>query len=365
MKQSSLILIVDDNPQNLKVLGNTLTENGYNLIFAKSGVQALNTILKKKKPDLILLDVMMPEMDGFEVCRRLKQNATFSDIPVIFLTAQTDKEKVVEGFQLGAVDYVTKPFNAEELITRVHTHLKLKATEVQLKQTVEQLTQANATKDKFFSIIAHDLGNLFNGLIGLSEFLVGDYKAVDKEQFMQMIMQNSKIGQDLLKNLLEWSRLQTGRLKAQPVSLNLKFIVDSNIDLLSGQARGKNIKIFSSIEKGNVFADEHMLKTVIRNLLSNAIKFTPQNGQVEISSQEEGSEVEISIKDSGIGIEPQNLDKLFRIDVSHSTMGTANERGTGLGLVLCKEFVETNGGTIGVESEMGKGSRFYIRLCRR
>ncbi|TGO03386.1 hypothetical protein PN36_07370 [Candidatus Thiomargarita nelsonii] len=352
-KKSSLILIVDDNPHNLKVLGNTLTKMGYNLTFAKSGAQAFKTILKKK-PDLILLDVMMPEMDGFEVCRRLKQNAAFAKIPVIFLTAQTEKEKVIEGFQLGAVDYVTKPFNAEELITRVHTHIKL-------KETVEQLRQANATKDKFFSIIAHDLGNLFNGLIGLTEFLVGDYK-VDKEQFMQMILQNSKIGQGLLKNLLEWSRLQTGRLKAQPSGLNLKMIVDNNISLLSAQAMRKNLNIFSSIEKGDVFADEHMINTVIRNLLSNAIKFTPQNGQVEISSQQEGAELEISIKDTGVGIDPQDIEKLFKIDVSHTTKGTANEPGTGLGLILCKDFVETNGGTIGVESDMGKGSRFYIRL---
>jgi len=360
MNKSPLILIVDDDPQNLKVLGNTLTKKGYSLIFAKSGVQAFKTILKKT-PDLILLDVMMPDMDGFEVCRRLKQNAAFAKIPVIFLTAQTEKEKVIEGFQLAAVDYVTKPFNAEELITRVHTHLKMKATEDELEQTVEQLRQANATKDKLLSIIAHDFGNIFNGLIGLTEFLVGDYK-VDKEQFMQMILQNSKIGQDLLKNLLEWSRLQTGALKAQPVSLNLKFIIDNNVSLLNAQAMDKNIKIFSSIDKGNVFADEHMLNTVIRNLLSNAIKFTPQNGQVEISSREKSSKLEISIKDTGVGIKSQDIDKLFRIDVSHSTKGTANERGTGLGLILCKDFVETNGGTIGVESEIGKGSRFYIRL---
>jgi signal transduction histidine kinase len=156
--------------------------------------------------------------------------------------------------------------------------------------------------------------------------------------------------------------LQTGRLKAQQEALNLKLIVEGNISLLSGQANGKNIKIFSSIDKGSVFADEHMLNTVIRNLLSNALKFTPQNGQVEISSVDMGTEVEISIKDTGVGIKPENIDKLFRIDVSHSTMGTANEQGTGLGLVLCKEFVEKNGGMIGVESEVGKWSRFYIRL---
>jgi len=186
--------------------------------------------------------------------------------------------------------------------------------------------------------------------------------AADKDKFMSMILENSKRGHDLLMNLLEWSRLQTRRLKSQPATLNLKFIVDDNIGLLSGQAKGKNIEIFSSLEKTEVFADDHMLNTVIRNLLSNAIKFTPQNGKVEISSLDIGTEVEISIKDTGVGIGPEDIDKLFRIEVSHSTTGTDNELGTGLGLSLCQEFVEKNGGTIGVESEVGKGSRFYIRL---
>jgi signal transduction histidine kinase len=357
MNQSSQILIVDDNPQNLKMLGSTLREKGYSPIFAKNGVQALK-LLENKKPDLILLDLMKPDMNGFEVCQKIKQDATTKEIPVIFLTAQTDKEKVIKGFQLGAVDYVTKPFNIEELITRVKTHLKLKSTE-------DQLRQALTTKNKFFSIIAHDLGNMFNGLIGLSDLLLGNQgsmAAADKDKFMSMILENSKRVHDLLMNLLEWSRLQTGRLHPQPASLNLKFIVDDNIDLLSGQAKGKNIKIFYFLEKTEVFADEHMLNTVIRNLLSNAIKFTPQNGKVEISSIEIGTKVEISIKDTGVGIGPANIDKLFRMEVSHSTLGTANELGTGLGLILCQEFVENNSGTIGVESEVGKGSRFYIRL---
>ena len=356
MNKAVQILIVDDNSQNLQVLGSILRDEGFRPLFAKSGVQALKT-LKEKKPELILLDIMMPEMDGFEVCKKIKQDVTTKEIPVIFLSAHTETQKVVEGFKLGAVDYVTKPFNPEELITRVNTHLKLKATE-------EQLKHALLTKDKFFSIIAHDLGNLFNGLISISRLLnEQEITPAEIKQFLPMVLENSQRGHDLLMNLLEWSRLQIGRLEAVPALLNLKSQVDNNIIFLSNQASQKNLKVFSSInDKDKVLMDEHMFNTVLRNLISNAIKFTPENGQVEIFSQQKPNEIEISIQDNGIGIESENLDKLFKIETSHSTKGTANEKGTGLGLILCKDFVEKNGGSIGVESEEGKGSRFYICL---
>ncbi len=364
-----LILIVDDNPENLRLLGNALQARKYRLIFAKNGPQALD-VLKKQKADLILLDIMMPEMDGFAVCQKLKQDATTKEIPVIFLTAQKDNEKVLKGFKLGAVDYVTKPFNTEELITRVETHIKLQTTETQLKQkveelasTVEQLKEANSTKDKFFSIIAHDLGNLFGGTIGLLELVITEQLTPkDQEKFLHKIMQSSENGHNLLKNLLEWSRVQTGKIKAQPKALNIDAVAQYNIDFLTFQAAQKNINILSDIEKTQVLADENMLNTVLRNLLSNAIKFTPENGRVEVSAKKKNAVIELSIKDTGIGIPSKHIDELFRIEVNYSREGTAGEQGTGLGLILCKEFVEKNGGTIGVESEEGKGSRFYIQL---
>ncbi len=357
MNKTPIILIVDDEPQNQKVLASTLKKGDYRLILADNGQQALD-LLKTKKPDLILLDIMMPGIDGFEVCEKIKQNVATKDIPVIFLTAHTETEKVVKGFQLGAVDYITKPFKSEELITRVKTHLKLKATE-------EELKESNAAKDKFFSIIAHDLGNLFSGLFGLSRLLADHEVPKDKiENFLKMIHDNSKNGLDLLQNLLEWSRMQTGRIKVQPCSLNLPFLVEHNINLLVNHATQKNIKMVSYVDKLSVLGDEQMLNTVIRNLLSNAIKFTPKNGVIEVSSKVENKLVEISIKDTGVGIKPEDIDKLFRIDVNHSTIGTAEEKGTGLGLILCKEFVEANGGSIWVESELGKGSIFHIRLPR-
>jgi signal transduction histidine kinase len=369
MSQKSLILIVDDHPHNLQVLGNILKKEGYSPALAQNGVQALDFV-KKKLPDLILLDIMMPKMDGFEVCRQLKQEPATKDIPVIFLTAKTEKEDVIEGLKLGAVDYVTKPFNHRELMARLNTHLELKAAKQlivlqkeQLNKKVEELKQTNATKDKLFSIISHDLINLFNALLGFSEeLLINDNLDPEGRKDIQVIQQSSKQGYNLLKNLLEWAKSQTGKTAFQPTKVNLKAIVAINIEFLRNNAESKNITILSDILETSVFADENMLDTVLKNLLSNAIKFTPANGTVAISSEEKDTEVEISISDTGIGIKPEDIDKLFKIEVSHTTIGTGKEKGTGLGLILCKELVEKNGGSIWVECEEGKGSRFYIRL---
>ncbi len=370
MNNKSLVLLVDDNPYNLQVLGSMLKEHGCHLAFAQNGVGALEFV-KKKLPDLILLDIMMPDMDGFEVCQKLKQNVATQDIPIIFLTAKTGKEEVIEGLELGAVDYVTKPFHIKELITRVTTHLELKAAKdliilqkEELNQTVKKLKQANATKDKFFSIISHDLKNLFNALIGLSG-LVAD-KRIETEKrdsFVKVLQQTSEKGHNLLVNLLTWSRSQTGKIEFKQAEFNLKDIAADHAEFSRTLASAKKINIFSDIEETTtVFADKNMLDTVFRNLLSNAIKFTPANGSIKISSKQEGDFVEISISDTGIGMQPEDIEKLFRIDVDHKTIGTSDEKGTGLGLILCKEFVEKNGGAIWVESEEGKGSQFYIIL---
>jgi response regulator RpfG family c-di-GMP phosphodiesterase len=175
----------------------------------------------------------MPEMNGFEVCQKLKQDAELSEIPVIFLTAKTEKKEVIKGLKQGAVDYVTKPFNSQELITRVSTHLELKAAKEALLEKVEELKEANATKDKFFAIIAHDLMSPFNALLGLSELLLEekDINAEKREKLLKIIQQASKTGYNLLKNLLEWSRFQTGRMAFRPEKINLKEIVSANFEL--------------------------------------------------------------------------------------------------------------------------------------
>lgn len=235
-----------------------------------------------------------------------------------------------------------------------------------IKIKEDALIEANNTKDKFFSIIAHDLKNPFSTLLGFSGMLIQDYDKFDdntKKVFINDIHQSSEHMYDLLENLLSWSIMQTDGMECKVQPINISVIVDESIDLLRAGADDKGIKLHSTIDdKAKVSADINMTNTVVRNLISNAIKFTEEEGDVEISSREEGGFLEIIVSDTGIGIKAEDLGKLFRLDVKHTSYGTRKEAGTGLGLLLCKEFVEKSGGTIGAESEPGKGSRFIFTL---
>jgi len=387
------ILIVDDKPDNLRLLAGLLSKQDYIVRPAASGFQAL-TAVTEELPDVILLDVNMPEMDGYEVCKHLKADERTRDIPVIFVSALGEIRNKVKGFQVGGVDYITKPFQAEEVLARVHTHVALRRLQQNLEdknthleqeivrreqaeeelrvlndhlqETTQQLQEANASKDTFFSIIAHDLRDPLTGLIRLTEALVQDLEHNGQDRFRTLV---SRLHKDsttvyaLLMNLLEWSRLQRGLMEYEPETIPLATIVGLDMDLLRAHAEHKQITLKNQISDGTtVYADLKMIDTVIRNLLSNAVKFTESGGTIEVSAQPQENTVEISISDTGIGMDQTCLDNLFRIDAKCSRRGAADEKGTGLGLILCKEFVEKNGGTIQVESEVNKGSRFIVSL---
>jgi signal transduction histidine kinase len=236
----------------------------------------------------------------------------------------------------------------------------------QLKDTNQQLSVLNSTKDRFFSIIAHDLRNPFHTVSGFAEILIKDYRTLPPEKierFLNLIYNSSTSGNNLLENLLQWSRSQTGRIDYEPVKLDLLTIAEETINLLEGDILRKNIAIRQLIGSNiTVFADENMLKTIFRNLVSNAIKFSHENGSITLKSAVIDQQIEVTVADTGIGIPPENLSLLFRIDTTVTTKGTANETGTGLGLILCKEFVEKHNGKIWVESEVGKGSEFKFIL---
>lgn len=238
-----------------------------------------------------------------------------------------------------------------------------------LKQSELSLRDANATKDKFFSIIAHDLKNPFNAIMGFSNLLYedfDDFTETDKRKFIKNIWDAAESTYKLLENLLHWSRAQTGNISYKPEHVDLSIVANENITVLKPHAEGKRIKLSSNIGyTTEVFADTNMIHTVIRNLVSNAVKFTKKGGSVTISSRADGEFEQICITDTGIGISKENISKLFKIDEQFKTDGTANEKGTGLGLILCKEFVEKNGGRIWVESELGKGSKFCFTVPKK
>jgi ligand-binding sensor domain-containing protein/signal transduction histidine kinase len=230
----------------------------------------------------------------------------------------------------------------------------------------EELKDLNRTKDKLFSIIGHDLGNQFNIIVGFSEFLISAFKKLEPEKIeyhLTNIYHSSRHANELLDNLLTWSKMQTNSIQFNPKVFNVNDQIFESIDLLEGASTRKNIKIKVVANKEYlVYADLNMFSTVFRNLLANAIKFTPEKGKISIHLTKSDGFCEITVKDNGVGISPENMEKLFRLDSNHSTLGTNGEKGTGLGLILCKEFVEKHQGKIWVESELNKGSIFKFTL---
>ncbi|HWS00715.1 MAG TPA: two-component regulator propeller domain-containing protein [Prolixibacteraceae bacterium] len=230
----------------------------------------------------------------------------------------------------------------------------------------QELKELNATKDKFFSIIGHDLGNQFNIIIGFSEVLVSDFKKLDPrkmEYHLTNIYNASRLAHELLENLLTWAKLQTKAIQYNPQLFDVHARIMESIDCLEGASARKNIRMkVSAKEKVLVYGDVNMFSTVVRNLVANAIKFTHDKGQIGIYLRKMENFCEIEVRDNGVGIPEENIQKIFRIDSNHSTLGTNGEKGTGLGLVLCKEFIEKHNGKIWVESEVGKGSRFHFTL---
>lgn len=235
-----------------------------------------------------------------------------------------------------------------------------------IKKFSEELKELNTTKDKFFSIIAHDLKNPFITILGFSDILLADYNELSDEErkyYISEMEKSATLSHNLLQNLLQWSRAQTGRIEYNPRELQLLNIVEENFQLLKNTAGEKKIQLKQNVADGlTVNADEDMLNTVLRNLLTNAIKFSNENGVVEVNSKINENFVEIAVKDNGTGMDEDTISKLFRLDTTNSKPGTAGETGTGLGLILCKEFIEKHGGKIWVESEISKGSTFLFTL---
>jgi signal transduction histidine kinase len=231
---------------------------------------------------------------------------------------------------------------------------------------LNQLLQLNADKDLFISILSHDLRSPFNALLGLSKLLMENirhYNIDEIENLVNHIYQSAQNTYNLLENILMWSRTHSGKILFEPQNLSFKDICKDILEILKPNADAKNITInYSATDKTYFFADIDMLKAVMRNLVSNAIKFTNNGGQIDIYAEKNHSDVTITVSDNGIGIEPDNLTKLFDISQIQTTTGTGEEKGTGLGLLLCKEFVEKNGGTIWVESKHGKGSKFKFTM---
>jgi two-component system sensor histidine kinase/response regulator len=365
--RNSKILLVDDNPINIRVAAKMLRSKNYNISFSQSGQEAIQKAIQVDF-DLILLDIMMPEMDGYEVCKILKTHPDTKNIPIIFLTAKTETENVVRAFELGGADYVTKPFNGQELLSRVETHIHLKKTMEALKDTNNQLQESNNTKDKMFSIISHDLLGPFGSIKESLEMIANKEVEMDQDSMHEFIKATwTSIGNSysLLENLLYWARNQQGKMVYNAKAIDVNKVVHETYGLLAGVAKNKSISLKTNLLKAyQANADKNAVKTILRNLVSNAIKFTKSGGTIitKVSDYNEDFLV-VSVKDTGVGMDSQTAESLFNgKEKNQPKWGTKGEKGVGLGLVISKEFVERPGGKIWAESQPAAGSTFYFTL---
>ncbi len=355
------ILIIDDEPDNLDAIVDIIEcmEDEHTVYQALDGNTALK-IVDKVCPDLIITDWEMPEMNGIEFIQKLKSNPKYSDIPVIMCTGvMTTSDNLETALKAGAVDYIRKPVDKIELIARTKSMLEL-------SKSYEEIKELNLSKDKLFSIIAHDLKNPFNALIGITELIIDEKDTIDDkelEDYLKIVNESARRGYDLLENLLEWALSQLNKVKYEPELLNLHDLTEKTIAVLKLNLKAKKLSLKNNIPiDTQCYADKNMIETVLRNLVTNAIKYSFEENKIELEFDKSENEIICSVKDYGTGMSEKVLKNLFSLAGSKSNPGTNNEKGTGLGLILCKELVEKNNGKLWVESKENEGSTFHFSL---
>ena len=360
------ILIVDDVMSNVLLLKVLLTNEKFAIATASNGRQALEQV-EKENPDLVLLDVMMPDMSGFEVAQHLKLNPNKGVIPISFLNARNSRGVICKGVKGGANYFISKPFNKEELIIRVTHQISLVAAKRLILSKTEELQRTIAGRDKLYSVIAHDLRSPMGSIKMVLNMLIlnlpSEKIGAEMYELLTMANQTTEDVFSLLDNLLKWTKSQIGKLNVVYQDVDLVEVTDGVIEIFSMVASLKKIRIREmKPEKMMVNADIDMLKTVVRNLLSNAIKFSKENSEVLVKMEEVDGMAVVSVQDYGCGISEEGQKKLLHTDTHFSTFGTNNEEGSGLGLLLCKDFVVKNGGKLWFTSKEGEGSIFSFSI---
>jgi signal transduction histidine kinase len=363
------ILIVDDIPENLKVLGTLLRKTGVDISIAVNGEKGVE-IAKTIVPDLILMDVNMPVLTGYDACKLIKEDPDICDIPLIFLTARDDRDDMINGYNLGAIDYITKPFNHTELIMKLVNYLTLRQRSVELEESNRQLKAADAAKNKFVSIISHDLRSPMGGILGLTRILNEDADSLTKEEreeFTSSIYQTLRRQYNFMEDLLKWGNMQIGRYELKPDEIDLTMFIENIKELYSSNIMNKEIDFIVDIEKGlAINVDTTMFNSALTNIVSNCIKFTPQKGVISIKANSDDTDnVHISLKDSGVGMEQVIADHIFDPEHFHTTKGTEMEGGSGLGMVLVGDVIRIHNGSIKAISHPGNGTEFRLIIPKK
>lgn len=372
----SKILIVDDNPKNLEVLGRTLENQKHYVEFAVDGMGALEWV-ENQIFDLILLDVMMPGMNGFEVCERLRSDSRYDDIPIIFLTAETDKKNIVKGLETGAQDYVTKPFDTKELLARVNTQLELRHSreklkevnkwlEEKVKERTEQLQKANEellsldnAKSEFLNIISHEIRTPLNGIVGPLQLLKERAETGDLSELINILDISVTRLERFSLAALTITNLRTKRHKVIKKAVNLGELIDSSVKELDEKIRLKNIQITRKMVSGEqvIFGEFDLLRVCMINILLNAIKYSDNDGEITIQTMQSKKEISCEISDRGPGFSEEALKKLFRLFAPGEEHINEN---IGLDLALVKMIIDAHDGQIEIGNNPDGGATVQL-----
>jgi two-component system sensor histidine kinase/response regulator len=367
------VLIAEDDFLIAEEISRAVKNSGYQLSgIAPNGKRAVE-LTESLKPDVILMDIKMPKMDGLEASKIIFKHYS---TPIVILTAHESHDLVEKASDAGIGAYLTKPPKQDEIdraitiaLARHNDILKCKKLIDELEDNRQRLDVIVASKDRFFSILAHDLRGPVSALSVFSEQLLSNIQSMNSEElieYLTVIQGTSKGLNELLENLLLWAGFQVNRVKFAKAEINPREIVDSVTMLFQAALQHKNIKIINDIPVNyRACADFDMVNTIFRNLISNAIKFSPVGELVEVTAEDDGEFLLFSVKDNGVGISEENMSKIFKIDEQLNSVGTAGEKGTGLGLLLCNEMVRKNGGEIWVESIPGNGTTFSFTLKQK
>ncbi len=371
------ILIVDDIPKNIQILGNILYREGFKLSYAQSGAEALK-LIRSNNYDLILLDIMMPEMNGYEVCENIRDKKSTSEVPIIFLTAKTDKESIVKGLRLGAQDYITKPFSSEELIQRVKTQLSLKDQREQLRDVNkileekveerthqlmlanEQLKSLEKAKSEFLSIISHELRTPLNGIMGLTELLETSLKSTENEEYINYLKEASERLARFSETAILITTLKSDQYKFHYTAQKLRYLLESVKDDYMGLMAGKDVRleIRAESEDIQIKMDFDLIKICLQNILNNALKFSGKNSVIRIEVSQDKDFTKIIVTDEGPGFNQEALNHLFEY---FSNTETSHYEGIGLSLAATKLIMDAHQGMIRIQNASEKGAE--VCLC--
>ena len=354
------ILVVDDTDANLRLLTAMLRDNGYKVRPVSSGEMALR-VIEAKAPDLVLLDINMPEMDGYEVCRRLKADPRWRDIPVLFISALTDTADKVRAFQAGGVDYVGKPFQFEEVAARVRTHLELRRKELALEANLARLHELEKQRDTLTHMIAHDMRSPLLALQMSVELLAEQATTTDPDN--ATLVSTAKRGAaqvvEMVSQMLDVSRLESGKLALKRAPADLAALAGEALATLRPLAAERTLG-FEAASTVPAEVDQDLLRRVVVNLLGNAIKFTAPTGHINVVVRFTEGRPYLAVADDGPGIPPEQHHLIF--EKFRQTTAGARRGGSGLGLTFCKMAIEAHGGTIGFDSAPGHGTTFWFTL---